>query len=104
MGRLTNLKPALACLDVRTALPPPKVADDFYSSPEWRKLIGQIIRERGRACEVCGSRDGRIYGDHIKELRDGGAPLDPSNVQLMCASCHGLKTHKAKLARWAVRV
>lgn len=101
MGRLTNLKPALACLDVRTAQPPPKLADAFYSSPEWRRLIGQIIKERGRACEACGTREGRIYGDHIQELRDGGAALARSNVQLLCASCHGVKTHKAREARWA---
>jgi 5-methylcytosine-specific restriction endonuclease McrA len=34
----------------------------------------------------------RVYGDHIIELQDGGALLDPSNVALRCAPCHGRKT------------
>lgn len=101
MGRLTNLKPALATLDVRTAQPAPKVADDFYSSKPWRALVSDVLRERGRTCEHCGTREGRVYLDHIIELKDGGAPLARSNVQVLCASCHGLKTHAVRRQRWA---
>jgi 5-methylcytosine-specific restriction endonuclease McrA len=30
--------------------------------------------------------------DHIVPRRRGGADLDPTNVQAMCASCHSAKT------------
>jgi hypothetical protein len=39
----------------------PKVSDQFYSSPEWRALVREVIAVRGRRC-------------HIHELKDGGAP------------------------------
>ena len=76
----------------------PKLTAPFYGSREWKALIRSIISERGRRCEArdCRSADrgasGRIYGDHIRELRDGGSPLDAGNVQLLCASCHRRKT------------
>ena len=89
--------------DVRTCRPIPKTVDNFYLSPEWRQLVAAIIRARGRRCEECGKTHDaqgipvRIYGDHTKELRDGGAQLDPKNIRLMCASCHGKKTvHERK--------
>ena len=74
-----------------------KVVDGFYYSPEWRTLIDGIIRQRGRYCQDpkhdrAKQRTGRIYGDHVVELRDGGRPLDPSNIFLRCASCHTRKT------------
>jgi 5-methylcytosine-specific restriction enzyme A len=41
----------------------------------------------------------RIFGDHIIELKDGGAPLDPSNIMLLCPTCHARKTAKAAQER-----
>lgn len=76
----------------------PKVSLPFYSSPAWRSLLNAIIRERGYRCQRCGA-GGRIYGDHITELSDGGAPLDARNVELLCAKCHGLKTHAERKRR-----
>ena len=76
----------------------PKLTAPFYGSAPWKALISSIIAERGRLCEArdCRTIDrgasGRIYGDHVRELKDGGAPLDASNVQLLCASCHRSKT------------
>jgi len=29
----------------------------------------------------------RVFGDHMVELQDGGAPLDKTNVMLRCGSC-----------------
>lgn len=99
------LRPAIATIDTRSVKPPPKTADSFYLSPEWRALMAEIIRERGRCCEdpehdTRYPRAGiRVYGDHTHELRDGGAPLDKRNVLLRCARCHGRKTAAAKRAR-----
>jgi 5-methylcytosine-specific restriction enzyme A len=95
--------------DTRAVRPPAKTADPFYLSSEWRALVAQLIRERGRRCETRGCHrshdaDGkpiRIFGDHIVERRDGGAPLDPRNIRLLCGSCHTAKTAQARAARAA---
>jgi 5-methylcytosine-specific restriction endonuclease McrA len=104
MAKLTALKPSL-----RSPPPllttPPKIADRFYLTKEWRDLVASIKRERGAYCEavlpsgqVC--RSGfRIIGDHIHERRDGGADLDRTNVQLLCFPCHQAKTAAARKAR-----
>lgn len=87
------------------ALPPkvkvaPKVADPFYLSVEWRRLVARLKRERGARCERCGS-DHRLIGDHVVERRDGGAELDPANVELLCQACHNRKTAAARARRAA---
>jgi hypothetical protein len=108
MSRLTTLgrrvPPASARLSRR-----PRTTEPFYSSPEWRALVRDLIATRGRRCEdpQCTTpnrgADQRIYGDHIHELKDGGAPLDPSNVMLRCAPCHGRKTAQEAAKRMARR-
>lgn len=45
----------------------------------------------------------RIYGDHIRELRDGGQPFDPSNIQLLDAGCHNTKTIAERAKRLTER-
>jgi hypothetical protein len=61
----------------------PKLSDAFYSSPEWRALVRDLIAAPGRHCEdpQCTTpnrfADQRTYGDHVHELKDGGAPLNP---------------------------
>lgn len=99
MGRLSNIKPALAAPPARLRLPPKNI-DELYSSREWRQLIARIKNERGRFCQRCGSAN-RVAGDHVRELRDGGAAFDESNIELLCAACHNRKTH-AERARRAV--
>jgi hypothetical protein len=95
-------------LEQRTALPPAKVADAFYTSSEWRAFIAEIIAERGRRCEDprCqrATPPTRVFGDHIVELRDGGAPLDKRNVMLRCGSCHTRKTAEARAIRTATKI
>jgi 5-methylcytosine-specific restriction protein A len=93
-------------LDTRAVKPPPKTADPFYLSPEWRALMGAIIAERGRRCQDphhqgLHQRGTRVFGDHVVELKDGGAPLDPTNVLLRCGSCHTRKTAATRAARMA---
>src|SRR5260370_1112521 len=93
----------------------PKVAQGFYLSPEWRGMVDQIIverfgsRERARCedpeCKQPQRRGIRVFGDHIKELKDGGAPLDKRNVLCRCGSCHSRKTLASRLVRhqgWGV--
>jgi 5-methylcytosine-specific restriction protein A len=89
--------------------PRPKTVLPVYSSPEWRTLIATIIRQRGRRCEdpQCSTPNRaagqRIYGDHIQEISDQGELLDPSNVLLRCAPCHGRKTAAERDKRMAKR-
>ncbi|MDP3550621.1 MAG: HNH endonuclease [Novosphingobium sp.] len=89
----------------RIAARPPRVAArakkvlPIYQSPEWKALVRQVIKARGRKCEDCGTGVGRIYADHVRELKDGGAALDPMNVRLRCATCHGIKTEAVRRER-----
>lgn len=99
---LTCLKPLVSVLDTSIAKEPPKRADSFYTSPEWRALMASLKRKRPDCCERCGRTGTRLFGDHIHELKDGGAPLDESNVQLLCGSCHTTKTAQARAKRNAV--
>lgn len=107
--RLAPLRPLVAPLDMRTAKPAPKTADPFYLSPAWRQLVAHLVRARGRRCEAKGrygnrcADDGtgkvRLIGDHIHERKDGGAELDPANIELMCLACHNAKTARERARR-----
>jgi len=104
MKRIGIASPRVPTADSRRAPSPPKTADPVYYSREWRSLIARIIRVRGRRCEHpdhVGPHNPttRIFGDHIIELRDGGALLDPANVMLLCGSCHTRKTVAARQDR-----
>lgn len=112
--RLRTLRPAIALLPPllptigsinRQRARSEKRAHPFYSTPEWRSLMRTIIVKRGRRCEdpqhdPHDPRENiRLYGDHIHELADGGAPLDPCNILLRCAPCHGRKTAEERKRR-----
>lgn len=102
MGRLKSVAPMLGAVGARVA-PPVKLVDPFYESREWRALAGAVKRQRRYVCEACGfdgrAQPWRIHADHVVEIRDGGARLDPLNVQLLCHACHNGKTAKAKAQR-----
>lgn len=40
-----------------------------------------------------------MFADHIRELKDDGAPLDVANGQCLCGSHHTTKTNQARAAR-----
>jgi 5-methylcytosine-specific restriction enzyme A len=87
-----------------------KRAEPFYVGADWKQLMRQIIKQRGRACEdprhdPARPRLGvRLLGDHVVELRDGGARLDPRNVMLRCYACHARKTADERQRRKGPRV
>lgn len=105
MARLQNQKPRLPSRDLRTSLPPPKVADAHYQSPAHRAWSAEVIRRAGGKCQApnCGKTSNRMYADHIIELKDQGAPLDLTNGQCLCPSCHGLKTAQERAKRLQAR-
>jgi 5-methylcytosine-specific restriction endonuclease McrA len=99
MGRLKcaapRLQPAKQGLTI-----PEKRADAFYSTPEFREWRDIVITRARNTCEKCGRRGVRLFADHIKEIRDGGARLDPANGQCLCGSCHTLKTGAERAVRY----
>ena len=102
---LQALQPRVGLADLRTAALPPKVADRLYTSPAWIALRDRVRREAGGRCQApgCGRAERRMFVDHIVELKDGGAPLERTNVWLLCASHHSLKTASERAKRTARR-
>jgi len=99
--KVTMMRPRVAEMRPRVFVPTrsDKQTKPFYLSPEWRALIADIKRERGEHCEECGVTGVRIFGDHVVELEDGGAPLDPRNVRLLCGEHHAIKTARERARR-----
>ena len=66
----------------------------LYDTQAWKDFRRAILRQRPR-CQVqgCAKRSGHV--DHIVRVRDGGAELDPANVQALCHGHHSEKTAKA---------
>ena len=102
---LPTLRPRIGLANLRTAALPPKIAEPFYSSPEWIALRNRVRREAGGRCQAegCGRAERRMFVDHIVELKDGGAPLERSNVWLLCGAHHSKKTARERAHRTAQR-
>ena len=96
------VRPDVQQVSLQTAAQPAKTADPFYKSREWVSLVATLIAKRGRRCEQCRREGCRIFGDHIKERKDGGAELDENNIRLLCGSCHSLKTAAERARRTAI--
>jgi 5-methylcytosine-specific restriction endonuclease McrA len=61
----------------------------FYQQGGWRSAReGQLLREPN--CRVCGRP--AVAADHIVNRAEGGAGLDPSNLQSLCEQHHQAKT------------
>jgi 5-methylcytosine-specific restriction endonuclease McrA len=99
MARLTTLRPLVPTLDTRTAKPPPKTAEPFYSSAAWITLRDHVRREAKGRCQRPGCGNRGFIVDHIVEIRDGGPKLERSNVELLCSSHHTLKTNRERVKR-----
>jgi hypothetical protein len=81
----------------------PKTADPHYLTPEHRAWRAAVIRRAGGLCQAprCGRAGVRLFADHIRELQDGGAPLDVANGQALCGRCHAFKTVRERARRIA---
>lgn len=100
MARLKSLPGSLGSLPSRVRSLP-KEAERFYTSAPWRQLMASIKAQRGNWCQQCGAggKGQRIIGDHKVERKDGGADLDPDNIELLCMGCHARKTANARNRR-----
>lgn len=77
-----------------------KKAMPFYQSPEWKALVAQRRMDPDHAAAKQRAKPGEwLVLDHVVEIRDGGAKLDPKNTQWLTHSEHQAKTAKAKRAR-----
>lgn len=70
--------------------------DRFYSTARWQRVRNWHLASNP-LCIKCGQL-GQIV-DHILPRRDGGAELDPDNLQTLCRQCHATKTHAETLGR-----
>jgi 5-methylcytosine-specific restriction protein A len=61
----------------------------FYKSGGW-KAARRAHLARNPNCAVCGAPATVV--DHIRPRAEGGAGLDPSNLQSLCAKHHQVKT------------
>lgn len=100
MGRLKTAAPRVGGLAPRVGLAP-KLAETFYQSTAWKAMKARLARERGRRCQEpgCQTPHDRVILDHIHERKDGGADLDPSNLQWLCFTHHERKTAASRRAR-----
>jgi hypothetical protein len=99
MARLSRAPARLHAVPMRVARAP-KQALPFYQSAEWKALVSARKGDRDwHAARARGKPGERLILDHIHEIRDGGARLDPKNTQWLTMSEHQAKTAKAKRAR-----
>ena len=103
--RLRNLAARIPTISTAIAALPDKVADPHYLTPEHRAWRTAVIARAGGRCQspTCQGHapTARLFADHVRELRDGGAPLDLANGQALCGTCHARKTASARARRMA---
>ena len=79
----------VATRDTRAVKPPPKTRASIYGTLEYKAWRAEIMRRSRGRCEDPGCAapygTGRLFADHVVELRDGGAPFDPSHTRKTAA-------------------
>lgn len=74
---------------------------DFYTSKAWAELRALYIKSFP-LCKWC-EEEGRVVEadvvDHVKEIIDGGEPLDTANLQSLCHKHHTQKTNWERAKR-----
>ncbi len=72
----------------------PSRSDAFYSSAVWRRLRAAHLSEYPLCveCEAKGRTVAATIVDHKTPIKQGGAPLDPENLQSLCNPCHSRKS------------
>lgn len=103
---LKNLGPMIPVADTLVVQPAPKTADPIYHTPDYRRWRDAVIaRAHGRCqdplCKTPNRIGIRLFADHVRELKDGGAPFDPANGLARCGSCHTRKTNEERAKRMA---
>ena len=108
MAKIPSIASRIVALETRAALPPLKTAEPIYASheyAEWRRIVigGAHGYCQDPSCKYPNRHGIRLFADHVIELKDGGAPFDPSNGLARCGSCHTIKTVAERKKRSAGR-
>jgi 5-methylcytosine-specific restriction enzyme A len=113
MPKLRFVAPAVKYANTNVVRLPLKIADPQYATPAFRAWRALVVKRADHRCEATDPQGHRctraepkhrMFADHIVEVRDGGALLDPSNGQCFCASHHELKTLAARKRRLQIIV
>ena len=65
-----------------------KKKEEYYMTKEWQRFRALVFKERGKACELCGSTD-RVTVHHLKPVKERpDLMFDMNNVQCLCLSHH----------------
>jgi hypothetical protein len=67
------LGPRVRPADLAAVRLPPKQADPYYLTPEWRELRRQTLERDGGVCTVPGCGRAAVVADHIVARKAGGA-------------------------------
>jgi 5-methylcytosine-specific restriction protein A len=79
---------------------PAKVAEPFYLTAEWHRLKARRRLDPDYFAAKARAKHGeRLILDHVRERKDGGSDLDPSNTEWLTNSEHQAKTAKARARR-----
>lgn len=99
--KLHNFNTRLKLFETKKVKAPEKVAESFYSTPEWKEARNAAFKRDRFTCTVpgCGRREKRMFVDHIVERKDGGADYDLSNLQVLCGAHHTEKTLEERRKR-----
>lgn len=75
-----------------------------HNSARWRYQVQPMQLRHHPLCSMC-EAEGRIevavHVDHIRPLRDGGAPFDQANLRSLCKSHHSAVTRRWQNQRGA---
>ncbi len=84
IGRPKRLRPA----DTNR----PSAAARGYCSQGWKAARREVLLRDGYQCQSCGAlvQGKRAHVDHIVPKSKGGSD-EPSNLQVLCVSCHSTK-------------
>lgn len=97
-ARLRAAPPRIASAPSRVAAAP-KMAAKLYQSREWKALRAKRQLDPDYYQAKARARGGRVILDHVREIKDGGEPLDPGNTQWLTMAEHAAKTERAKRKR-----
>lgn len=91
-----ELAPHRAPLDDRAA-----ESKRLYASSRWLRLRRVVLAKRP-LCEACLRAGVTMQANEVNHrvaLRDGGAPFDEANLELLCKPCHSRATQTEQAAR-----
>ena len=83
MARLKVLAPRLKPALQASVAFPPKVADPYYFTPEWKALRVACFERDGYICVVQGCGKAACVADHVVPRKQGGLD-DLKNLRSLC--------------------